>query len=283
MTDDEKAEHDDEYEKLLALYIALLRNIKTEAAKEALFDLSRQRALFLIGHAIKGLGLTSEQATQLLYSKDDNSLTQHDKDIRDRLVAAVNNLVEFGVCEEYQLYKEALQQLVDNDDADLDMEDYEDLEGLCRKYNDIYAAIENGDVAYAASIAAWWTRFSSADYLVYWTQNDAKVRPWHMALQGYAATVEEFPSWIIPPIEWNCRCYLEPLEVNVRGDASFVKEVRAKASKIQKPTQIDDVFSESLAKCGRIFGASHSYFIVDENDTEMIGEFVNRIKEEVYG
>lgn len=280
MSDEEKAQHESEYKALLALFIALLKNMNSDSKEEALYALAELRAELAINHVLKGLNLDVDEALMLLQNIDDENLTQQDKDIRDRVIAAVNNLIDFAVCEEYQLYDEAAEMIGDND-IDFNSEDFEEIEALCEKYNDIYAAIENSDIEYAGSIAAWWVKVASMDYVVYWTQNDAKVRPWHMALQGYAAPRDEFPAWMIPPIEWNCRCFLTTIDMGPMAKVNIgsVKN----AIKAKKPEQCSDVFSESLAKCGRIFGPSHSYFSVKEQDKEMLQGFVERIKAKWYG
>lgn len=282
MSDDEKAQHESEYKALLALFISLLKNLNTDSKEEALYELCELRAEFAISHALKGMDLSVDEALMLLQNYDDENLTQRDKDIRDRVVAAVNNLIDFAVCEEYQLYIEASKKVGDND-IDFNSEDYEDIEDLCDKYNDIYAAIENSDIEYAMAIAAWWVGIAKAEYLVYWTQNDTKVRPWHMALQGYAAPRDEFPAWMIPPIEWNCRCFLTTIEQGAMGKSSDIKKVVGSALKVKKPNQLSDIFSESVAKCGRIFSDSHPYFKVKSADKDMLDGFVQRIRQKYYG
>lgn len=280
MTEEQKARHDSDYEELVELYLAMLYAIDEDQREEALYELSERRAEQAINHVLKGMGVDYDEAIRLLRNADDDNLTQSDKDKRDRIIAALENLVSFAVCEEYQLYDEARPKLGQGR-IDFDTDDYEELLALCEKYNDRYAAVENADIEWAGVMAALWIRLSARDYLVYWTQNDAKVRPSHMALQGYAAPRDEFPSWMIPPIEYNCRCYLEPLEVgSVVGQMGRVKGL---AKDIRKPEKMDDVFSESLARCGRIFGPSHSYFNVKEADAEMLKSFVKRIKEKYYG
>ena len=280
MADEEKAQHESEYKALLALFVAMLKNLNNDSKEEALFALAELRAELAINHALKGLDLDVDEALMLLRNMDDTNLTQHDKDLRDRVVAAVDNLIDFAVCEEYQLYQEVLEA-VDDSEIDFNSDEYEELEALCEKYNSTYAAIENSDIEYALTIAARWISISGGDYVVYWTQNDAKVRPWHMSLQGYAAPRDEFPSWMIPPIEWNCRCFLTSLDV--RAYQSDIKNVKGSAIKIEKPLQLSDVFSESVATCGKIFGASHPYFQVKEEDKIMLQGFVVRIKEQYYG
>lgn len=275
MTDEQKTRHDSEYQSLVALYISLLKSLNTDDKENALYALSEQRTETTFGYVLTGFGIEYDTAMSLLMSGDDNTLTQYDKDLRDRIRAAIENLINFSVCEEYQLYDETLDA-VGEDDIDYNSDEYEELLDLCKKYNDTYSAIENADIAYASAIAAKWISMPASDWVMYWTMNDAKVRPWHMALQGYAAPRDEFPSWMIPPIEYNCRCFLEWLEVPV-GSASL-KQVKGSAKSVTKPHQLNDVYSESLAKCGRIFGPSHNYFTVKESDKVMLSGFVSRLK-----
>lgn len=299
MTDDEKKQHEKEYQALLALFINLLNEIPVGNKEEALYALSELRSDLAIDHVLKGLNLNEEEAIMLLKNEDDDNLTEHDKKMRKIVIAAVNNLIDFAVCEEYQLYQE-VEERSDGEEIDVDSEDYEDYEDLCDKYNDTYAAVENQDIQYAGAMAAWWSKLSASDYVVYWTQNDAKVRPWHMELQGYTAHIDEFPSWMIPPIEYNCRCFLDSVELGSpvgRVSLDSIKDACLKrrrlnngqtlnvrdALKAKKPKQLSNVYSESLAKYGRIFGKSHPYFQIQEKDKQMLKGFVKRIKEKWYG
>lgn len=279
MTEEQKARHDSEYQSLLALFVSLLSSLSSDSKEDALFALSELRTEFAFNYVLDGLGIDFDEAMMLLQNADDPNTTQSDKEKRDRLVAAIRNLIDFSVCEEYQLYDE-VSDLIGDGDIDVNSDEYEELLALCEKYNDNYAAVENSDIQYAGVMAALWLKMSANDYLVYWTQNDMKVRPWHMALQGYAAPRDEFPSWMIPPIEYNCRCFLESLEIG--SVAGQLKNVIGSAKTVEKPKQLNDVYSESLAKCGRIFGPSHNYFIVKESDKEMLQGFVKRLREKYY-
>lgn len=287
MTEEDKAQHDSEYQKLLALFMAFLKNINSDDRDEILYALMELRADLAISHAFRGFDIDIDEALMLLKSLDDNNLTQEDKDKRDRIVAAVDNLIDFAVCEEYQVSQKA-QEIYNshNDEYEIEFNDPDDIDNytdICALYNDTYAAVENGDIEYAMSVANKWIHFSGNEYLTYWTMNDSKVRPWHMALQGYTARRNDFPSWMIPPIEWNCRCFLissaDADEINV--EASVAQRVAAKIP--SKPKQIGDVFSESVAKCGRIFGKSHPYFAVNESDIEFLKQCVDNLKLKYYG
>lgn len=204
MTEEQKARHDSEYQSLLALFVSLLSSLSSDSKEDALFALSELRTEFAFNYVLDGLGIDFDEAMMLLQNVDDPNATQSDKAKRDRLVAAIRNLIDFSVCEEYQLYDE-VSDLIGDGNIDVNSDEYEELLALCEKYNDNYAAVENSDIQYAGVMAALWLKMSANDYLVYWTQNDMKVRPWHMALQGYAAPRDEFPSWMIPPIEYNCQ------------------------------------------------------------------------------
>ena len=279
MTEEQQAEHDSDYQSLVALFIQLLKSLRNENKDEALNALSELRTEIAFKHVVKGLGIEVDNAIQLLKNSEDENLTQQEKDLIDRLTAAILNLIDFSVCEEYQLYDEVLDMVGDTD-IDFNSDEYDELLAVCKKYNDQYSAIENSDIEYAGIVAAMWMKMSATDYAVCWTQNDTKVRPWHMALQGYAAPRDEFPSWMIPPIEYNCRCFLEILEVP-RADAKL-SQIKGSAKDLVKPKQLNSVYSESLAKCGRIFGSTHSYFSVKEEDTGMLMGFVSRLREKYY-
>lgn len=292
MSDDEKSQHEKEYQELFALFVNFLKNIHTGSREEALYALSELRADLAISHAFKGFNIDEEEALLLLRNLNDDNLTQLDKDTRNRLIAAVNNIIEFAVCEEYQvaqkadeIYQHNLEELEEEEEEyDIDFNDPEETDeyyAMFGLYNDTYAAVENGDIEYAMGIAYNWIRTAATEYLTYWTMNDAKVRPWHMELQGYTARRDEFPAWMIPPIEYHCRCYLiSQSGEEVDGKAENIRKVKAKVP--QKPKWLSDVYSESVATCGRIFGASHPYFQVDEKDKDMLNGFVEQIKSKYY-
>ena len=280
MTEEEKSQHKEDYLTLQALFIALLHSLHSQNEEAALYDLMEMRLDIAFKNVIEGLGIDYSSAISLIRSDNDENLTQYERDLRDRIEAALLNLIDFCVCEEYQLYEEVLERVGDKK-IDTDNEDYEYLLTLCEKYNDKYAAVENADIRYSGMMAAMWLKLSAADYLVYWTQNDTKVRPWHMELQGYAAPRDEFPSWMIPPIEYNCRCFLGILEVPYAK--SSLSNIKGSAKHLQKPQQLSDIYAESLAKCGRIFGPSHPYFEINKNGIDMLNGFVNQLISKYHG
>lgn len=289
MSDEEKAQHKKEYNQLYGLFVNFLKNINSDNRDEILFALMELRSDLAISHAFRGFNIDEDEALLLLKNLEDNNLTQQDKDKRDRLVAAVNNLIDFAVCEEYQVIQKTEQvyntHVKYDEDYDIDFNDPADMvdyDTVCSLYNDTYAAVENDDIEYAMGVAYKWIHFGSSEYLTYWTMNDSKVRPWHLALQGYTAKRDDFPAWMIPPIEWHCRCFLmNSDDDSVIGKVDDFRRVYGKM--LNKPSQLDDVFSESVAKCGRIFGKSHSYFQVNAKDKPFLQECVNKIKAKYYG
>lgn len=60
------------------------------------------RAEFALNHAIKGFGMDFEKALELLRNHNDG-LTKLEKEQRNILVAALDNLVDFAVAEEFQM------------------------------------------------------------------------------------------------------------------------------------------------------------------------------------
>lgn len=283
LSDEDKDDSQAEYEELLPLFINLVKSLRDpDNKKQALLDLARLRAQLAISHAFEGFDIEQDEAIRLINQTGD--LSELDEEKKKRLIAAINNLIEFSVCEEYQLMTNIYKTLpdfdFDSDEFDADNEEaMEPLEELNKKYNLIYAGVENMDIEYAMMIALAWISSGKEATLTYMTQNDDRVRPWHFALQGFSAKKDDFPSWMIPPIEWGCRCFL----VDSNGDSVINQldlHVFAKAPK--KPKQIDDVFSESVAKCGRIFGKSHSYFKVGDKDKDALKEMVELIKQDYY-
>ena len=286
---------------MLALFVSLLKNMTDRASREeVLGELMSLRAEYLIHHAIDGFKMDVDEASQLLKNTADSTLTKSDTDKRDRLVAMVNNLVEFAVCEEYQMYKDVLAVNPNIYDDEIDFNDEGAMEPyyeICNRYNSTYAAVENEDAAYAMSVAAMWLWCSPNTYLMYMTQNDDRVRPWHYALQGFTARRDDFPSWMIPPIEWGCRCFLMSEGGDIIAGNDKIKEViaatmsqyteqfavKASFEVPEKPSQLDNIFSESVAKCGRIFGKSHPYFNVARADKDKLKEYVSNIRSRYYG
>lgn len=249
--------------------------------KQALLDLARLRAHLAIGHAFDGFNIEYDKAINLINKTEE--LSDIDKEKKKRLIAAINNLIEFSVCEEYQLMTEVYEFAPDIETEDIDTDNEDEMApflAINKKYNLTYSGVENQDIEYAMMIALAWISFEKNETLTYMTQNDDRVRPWHFVLQGFTAKKDDFPSWMIPPIEWGCRCFL----VDNNGDSIIGKtnlhDIVSKAPK--KPKQIDDVFSESVAKCGRIFGKSHSYFQVGDKDKDTLKDLVELIKQDYY-
>lgn len=256
-----------EFEALYAIFKKFLQDYgnadNRQDLLEAMMDL---RFEHIFKHALDGFGMNFESALELLRNKNDN-LTKVQKDKRDILVAALDNLVDFAVAEEFQMTEELSGFDVDSDEW------YDECDKVFERYNLHYAAVENNDVEYAMKIAAAWVYVSDNTYLTYMTQGDNRVRPWHMALEGTSYRKYEFPAWLIPPIEHGCRCFLVEDSGHILNTAKDVQAV------ISKPDFVNPVFVESVAKGGRIFGPAHSYFEIPSDQKAVLRQIAQKIKD----
>lgn len=272
MSDEEKKK---EFDALLALFENFLQTIdESYESWEVLEELMALRADFLLHHAMQGFGITWEDMLDLL-EKDALSLSEFEREQVFVIRAAIDNLIDFAVVEEYQL-AEDVEEAMEEDEERMDENELRDLLlSINRRYNYTYADVENSDVMFAMSIAASWITIRDNAYLMYMTQGDERVRPWHLEHEGFTALKSSFPQWLIPPIEHQCRCYL------IEVDAPYAKigDVENKVVKIpEMPEGFNRTFKESVAKGGRIFSDEHPYFQVETSDYERLHEIAERIK-----
>lgn len=235
---------------------------------EEMMDL---RAEFAMNHAINGFGMDFEKAMELIRSHNDN-LTKLEEEQRTVLLAALDNLVDFAVAEEFQMS----EQLPDEIDPE-DVADIAECDAVCERYNDIYANIENDDIEYAMGVAAGWVMYNESTVLTYMTQGDERVRPWHMVLEGTSYPKNSFPSWLIPPIEHGCRCFLVEEDASVLMEKNKFEQVMAEKV-MEMPDFISPTFRESVAKGERIFSDAHTYFQIPKKHKKHLREIANRIK-----
>lgn len=266
-------ESDEERDKeellaLQAIFQRLLEAIKADEGQwEVLEELMNLRAQQLIGRALQGFGMSLEEALELLQSSEEG-LGRVDKEKRIAIHAAIDNLVDFAVAEEYQM--------VDNlnfDEENPTENDEEEALKVFKTYNQRYAKVENEDVEYAMIVAAGLVTVRSTTMLTYMTQGDERVRPWHRTYEGYSAPKSSFPHWLIPPIEHQCRCFL--IEDDVYNQLNVQA---ARTGKLEMPDWFNPTFKESVAFGGRIFSDEHPYFQVDEAHVEKLSEISARIK-----
>ncbi len=267
---DDEDKKEKEFAALLAIFERFVDSIANDSEQwEVLEELMDLRAKFLVCHALDGFDMSYEEALDLLRNQD--GLTGEQEAKRNVIVAAVDNLIDFAVAEEYQM----AMDLPDIDDEDYDEEEYE---AVFERYNKRYAEVENSDAEYAMIIAAGLVGVADGTMLTYMTQGDERVRPWHLQYEGYSAPKHLFPAWLIPPIEHQCRCYL--VEDSVAGSISEVQNAKVKVSTM--PDWFNRTFKESVALGGRIFSDEHPYFQVDEQFDERLHEIAQRIKDKYF-
>lgn len=246
--------------------------------EELLQDMSLERAKQLLNHALKGYGITLEKALEAIGSEDIGD--SQSEEVRTILKAALDNIAEFAVASQYQAIK-AVEDLI-ADAEDMDEEELEELIAILESYDSRYAYVEDKDAEYAMMVAAQWVLINASATVMYMTQGDERVRPWHLQYEGYYAPKSMFPTWLIPPIEHQCRCYLVEAGPNSRGSA--LKDVVAEI--VEEPVMSDKfnrTFKESVCRGGRIFSDEHPYFTIDSEDVGLVGETINYIKENLYG
>lgn len=274
-----KEKHREEYLELLAVFERLVKRVRNNSEPwEVMEELMALRADFAIQHALKGFDMDYEKGLALL-KKADKELTGDEKARRDIIVAAVDNLIDFAVAEEFNLCEEC-GFLADFDEGEgWTEEDVEEWMQMCNTYNNAYASVEDQDVEHAMMVASAIYALSDETLLIYMTQGDNRVRPWHLQYEGYTAPKSLFPQWLVPPIEHQCRCYLD--EMTTRGKLrDIVMKSQPKTPEI--PDWFNPTFKESVAFGGRIFSDEHPYFQIDKKYTDKLQEIANRIKKE-YG
>ena len=270
----DEGKHKEEVAALITLFRQLVESIREEDGEiESLENLMEARADFAIRHAFKGFGISYEEAIRLIRSEDD--LSNELKIQRDVVIAAVENLIDFAVAEEYQMTNDLpdIEELTEEGLSEDEI--WEELEAVFSKYNDRYAMVENLDIEYAMIVAAYLASIREQTVLTYMTMGDERVRPWHLQYEGFTAPRSSFPEWLIPPIEHGCRCFL--VEDTARNATS---QIQASANEtLKQPDWFNPTFKESVAKGGRIFSDEHPYFQIEEKHLKKLTAIAKHIKD----
>jgi len=244
--DDSKDRHEEEVAILLPLFHDFVISVVIhEDEWESLEALMEARADIAIRRACVGFGIDFEEALRLIRA----------------------------VAEEYQMADDMaeLEELLTEEEEMEDEDWFEFYLPVFSKFHDQYMRTENMDIEYSMIIAAYLSTIREDTVLMYMTQGDERVRPWHLQYEGFTAPKSRFPAWLIPPIEHQCRCYL--IEDTETVFASI------KASTIpEMPDWFNRTFKESVALGGRIFSDEHPYFQVDERHVGRLNAIAKRIK-----
>lgn len=261
-----------EYEALLVIFERFINSIDSEMEYwEIMEELMALRADFAIQHAIEGFGMDWEAALEIIRTSDISGLSDEDQNRREVLLAAIDNLVDFAVAEEYRMTLDMEEEI---EDAEGDEEELEIAMKVFKKYNSQYANVENSDIKYAMMVAAGIIFIPKSTSLMYMTQGDERVRPWHLQFEGFTAPKSDFPGWLIPPIEHQCRCYLVA-DGEVSGK---MQDIQNAISIPEIPDWFNPTFKESVAFGGRIFSDEHPYFQIEEADIDKLQHIAESIK-----
>ncbi len=271
---DDEDRQKEEVALLLPLFHDLvLRMAHHEDEWESLEELMKARADIAIHRALDGFGISFEDAIELIRNADglnNEQLTQ-----RNIIIAAINNLVDFSVAEEYQMVEDMTEEaecLSDEEEEDMEDDDWQALYlPVFKKFHERYMKTEDLDIEYAMIVAAYLSSLKEETVLMYMTMGDERVRPWHLQYEGFTAPKSQFPAWLIPPIEHQCRCYL------VEDTATTIGAIKAQAAP-KMPDWFNRTFKESVALGGRIFSDEHPYFQVDERHVGRLNAIANRIR-----
>jgi hypothetical protein len=98
--------------------------------------------------------------------------------------------------------------------------------------------------------------------LEYMASRSANPRDEHKALWGTIRPVND-PFWskFMPPSAWNCMCSVEPVDSDVTDIPEILPEV-------------PEVFANNTGKTEELFGKSHPYFDVTEEQRKQINDFL---------
>lgn len=273
--DDSKDRHEEEVAILLPLFHDFVISVVSyEDEWESLEVLMEARADIAIRRACVGFGIDFEEALRLIRNAeglDSEQIAQ-----RNIILSAVDNMVDFAVAEEYQMaddMAELEESLSEEEMEEMEDEDwFEFYLPVFSKFHDQYMRTENMDIEYSMIIAAYLSTIREDTVLMYMTQGDERVRPWHLQYEGFTAPKSRFPAWLIPPIEHQCRCYL------VEDTETVMASIKASAIP-EMPNWFNRTFKESVALGGRIFSDEHPYFQVDERHVGRLNVIAKRIKE----
>lgn len=266
--------HKEEIAVLLALFNRFVQSMTDHNGEwESLEELMAARADIALQRAFDGFGISYDDALALIRNAD--GLDNEQLAQRNTVLAAVDNLVDFSVAEEYQMADDMAELEASLSEEESEQMEYEDwLEyymPVFSKFHDRYMRTENQDIEYAMIVAAYLSSLREETVLMYMTMGDERVRPWHLQYEGFTAPKSSFPAWLIPPIEHQCRCYL------IEDTSSVVSSIKASKNP-EMPEWFNRTFKESVALGGRIFSDEHPYFQVDERHVGRLNAIARKIK-----
>lgn len=224
--------------------------------------LAEIRARYLFSIVSDEMMLSYEYAIKLVHEHINKNKDEVENQRALVLVSAIENLVDFATCQQYKMMASLPEDIIVGD---------EEIEAIFYRYNSLYSEVENGTVEQAAKMAFLWSVLDDDVVMQYTTQRDERVRYEHAALDGIKYTKSNFPPELIPPIDYNCRCFLVETGERVSSESQM-------GNLVYWSPFVNNIFKESLATGGRVFNGYHPYFdIDDDSDVEKLDEIKENI------
>lgn len=227
--------------------------------------LAEIRAEYLFSIVADGMFMTYEVALQIVR----DNINKRKDEVTDNkaivLVSALENIIEFSVSQQYQMIRE-MPEIFSEDNFE------DEVEPIFYKYNLLYATVEDNSVEQSAIVSFVLSMIQDNEMLQFTTQRDEKVRFEHSILDGISYRKSDFPSELIPPIDYNCRCFLVSTG-NLLTDSDALKTQNEKVWR----QYVNPIFNESLHNGGKIFSSNHPYFAIQVAHEESISDIIERI------
>jgi len=261
----------DNYAILLSLLMTLLEDFKRRDVPYVVrMEIMKLRAFGVANAGFQGYGKSLKETIKYLNNQEVAMLTYDEMQERAMLVSVLDNLLSFGIASQFQLF-----QKLDDIASELDDAEFEDaFVGNINLQNNVYANVEDADAYFAMAMALGWGGVINNPVITYYTQGDERVRESHRPLHGISYLKSEFPRWLIPPIDWACRCYLD-----VSDDTYLLSQTPADALSYAE-RMVNPIFTVSPWNGGQIFGNTHPYFNIPAHMWGIIGGIFSQIKKD---
>lgn len=232
------------------------------------FEVARDRAIDLMTTAADGYGVDFDEFIDIIRSDnfESNSNSQ-------TLLTLAVNLINFSVAQQYHFTNDLISAANESNSFDQFNAEFR---SLADTYYARYSSAEDYSVLLALGVAREVFNYDNNVILQYNTQEDERVRPSHNALNGLRFRKASFPPALIPPIDFNCRCFITSTGST---DGRTLNNRRDTDSLIE--STVNPIFSGSPAINGIMFSESHPYFSVADAALIELSNIVRDIRRDL--